>query len=838
MGEKIGVDYVYLPYGSDNQITTGINPTMELYGAKSTSGSFIKMFDITNPTNTTYNLTNIENGTSSVYSLMTMGDSTVSNRITLNGSNGQINTNTITGGTANFNYLNTNYIGPQINTITSLSYVNSVSQITTQPVQYVFSCMPIPTNLTNPSATTISLLASTLSFQFTFTLTSVIASNTTTSYKLFYSQSTTQATLTSGYVSNTVLNTQTYTPLSDIPVLSSQSFTLVPTNKDQALGIASLGTSKVVTTNLSPIDSVSGLPNYLLLVLEFGVPSANINYNVTSNSNKSAVSINFNDLSIPTIQLNGQSGNITTKTITGSTASFNYIRSGTAAFEYLTGGTASFQSLTTNTLAGSTASFNYLNAYSLSRTQYNSITGISYMQSVSQTSSQTIQYVFSCVPVPTNLTNPSSTTISLVASPNGFDSAFMLTSILENSEIQYTVFYSQSTIQARLTDGYVSNTVLTTPIYTPLNDLNIDDGDFSLTTDDLNEYLTIANIGEGFDVTTNLSPFDINTGKPNYLLFVIQFYAPSSDINYNLLINDGPTNISININDVYYNTIQLDGESEIITTNNITGGTASFNYLTGSTATFNYITVDTLNYKTLNPPIIVTPFVKSSQQVDITGYTNEQKTINIQSDYVFPSSQQGSVVQLYNTDNQVTPTIEMNGLTGTITANSFAPSATSDLGNPQTIISDIMNITIPHQPASGLINSFSLSTKGTYHITINFTFIPPIVIGTSSWMFYLSPNPIYDGSEGSTGVILTNSNINNLNVDRYSPAENVPYITRTTSKSNTTNLIRNSYDTFHKSPVDFQTLYFYCSKVSADSTGATTYNCTSYYNITTTKIYD
>lgn len=103
---------------------------------------------------------------------------------------------------------------------------------------------------------------------------------------------------------------------------------------------------------------------------------------------------------------------------------------------------------------------------------------------------------------------------------------------------------------------------------------------------------------------------------------------------------------------------------------------------------------------------------------------------------------------------------------------------------------------------------------------------------SSSWMFYLSPNPIYDGSEGSTGVILTKSNINNLNVDRYSPAENVPYITRTTSKSNTTNLIRNSYHTFHKSSVDFQTLYFYCSKVSADPLGITVYNCTSYYNIT------
>jgi len=225
----------------------------------------------------------------------------------------------------------------------------------------------------------------------------------------------------------------------------------------------------------------------------------------------------------------------------------------------------------------------------------------------------------------------------------------------------------------------------------------------------------------------------------------------------------------------------------------------------------------------------------------MTGYTRGtdiQKTINIQSDYDYTPSQQGSIVQMYNTDNDVTPTIEMEGLSGTITANSFIPSLTSDLGVPQTIISDIMNVTIPHQPAAGLINTFDIPTKGTYHIIINFSFIPPIVIGTSSWMFYLSSNPIYDGSPGSTGVILTKSNINNLNVDRYSPTENVPYITRTTSKSNTTNIVRNTYQRYHKSVSDSETLYFYCSKVSADSTGATTYNCTSYYNITLTKIYD
>ena len=49
-------------------------------------------------------------------------------------------------------------------------------------------------------------------------------------------------------------------------------------------------------------------------------------------------------------------------------------------------------------------------------------------------------------------------------------------------------------------------------------------------------------------------------------------------------------------------------------------GTASFNYLTGSTANFNYITVDTLNYKTLKPPIIVTPLVGSTHQVNMSGY--------------------------------------------------------------------------------------------------------------------------------------------------------------------------------------------------------------------------
>lgn len=63
-----------------------------------------------------------------------------------------------------------------------------------------------------------------------------------------------------------------------------------------------------------------------------------------------------NGINTKNITIDGNVGEISANTFSGSTGSFNYVKGGTASFNYVTGGTASF-----NYVTGGTASFNYLN---------------------------------------------------------------------------------------------------------------------------------------------------------------------------------------------------------------------------------------------------------------------------------------------------------------------------------------------------------------------------------------------------------------------------------------------------------------------------------------------
>ena len=81
-------------------------PTIHIYGTGGVSGSFIQMYDTT-PSFTDkiiFNLISENNGTND-YSLLTMGNGSSTQNITIDGNVGKIAANTFSGSTASFNYI-------------------------------------------------------------------------------------------------------------------------------------------------------------------------------------------------------------------------------------------------------------------------------------------------------------------------------------------------------------------------------------------------------------------------------------------------------------------------------------------------------------------------------------------------------------------------------------------------------------------------------------------------------------------------------------------------------------------------------------------------------------
>ena len=105
--QNLALNNLYFPYDPlDPLLSLDYAPTIHIYGTGGVSGSFIQMYDTT-PSFTDkiiFNLISENNGTND-YSLLTMGNGSSTQNITIDGNVGKIAANTFSGSTASFNYI-------------------------------------------------------------------------------------------------------------------------------------------------------------------------------------------------------------------------------------------------------------------------------------------------------------------------------------------------------------------------------------------------------------------------------------------------------------------------------------------------------------------------------------------------------------------------------------------------------------------------------------------------------------------------------------------------------------------------------------------------------------
>jgi len=764
--QNLALNNLYFPYDPlDPLLSLDYAPTIHIYGTGGVSGSFIQMYDTT-PSFTDkiiFNLISENNGTND-YSLLTMGNGSSTQNITIDGNVGKIAANTFSGSTASFNYItggtaSFNYLTGSTESLNDLS---------------------------------VNKLSGNKGLVFNGQSSSMTSYNSQGKEVMnFYLEGDEYAKLSVGII-NTV-NTK--------PIILDGNGIITISEQNQNRN----------KNNITPADIAISRDN--------GTTSKVVVY-INGGNNYGDISL-YDTNFTKTIELNGSVGAITCNTITGGTASFNYITGGTASFNYInfnsfnggsgnfdylsvntltagniytntiTGGTASFNYLSantltagniyTNTITGSTGSIDYINSSSITCIGSNSYTNltsnylnlwnknysisqeinrVSATQTTSGASLLNVENTKECMIYSRTITDEWLSGIATVTS-NGYP----VTIAFDPNVTTYTEtpFNVVGKYFWALTSISIPNTWKTPGTFTPATtptDINIGGIVSILNWGSSSHSYTV--IPASFTSSGIQMPPNTNTYK--YLSLIVQCYfsdyttSPGGAANADSykstssipFKSSSQQKFTITVNNLPQKTASIDAYTGDINsylgtiyTNTLTGGTASFNYVTGGTASFNYVSGGTASFG------YVTGSTGSFDYLSVINITGKIGTIplsynginttNFNTPYIIPASTSTITLDYPLYDTYILyPSVDL-----TIT---FPVASSTYFGSRFTIIqTNAVNYLISFQTQigtttkyQGIWTGYNLNTHGgssNNYVANNNT--------TGLWLISTTPNSAY-----------------------------------------------------------------------------------------------
>ena len=359
----MALNNLYFPTDSSGPLllADSISSSIQLYGTSESEGSFIQMYDTT-PSFTDkiiFNLISENNGTND-YSLLTMGNGSSTQNITIDGNVGKIAANTFTG-----NNISGNTITGSVGSFNNLSCNKSDTGKTTISLGGSDGSIRI----TNPTSTqslptseagSISLNGNIKLRNNTNNNNTILLDGSSNGKMTFYN--TTNDQLIRYYINadNTGLFSMGNTDYNNTLNLDGGGTITISASASPHNIATQLTNASIIMkdNNANTVVEIDGYSTNSIKLYNNGSTPKNT---IKLDGVNGAILLN-NSSAVNTIKLNGSNGDISTNTITGGAASFNYLTGGTASFNYLSVNTLTAGNIYTNTIIGNSGSFDYLSS--------------------------------------------------------------------------------------------------------------------------------------------------------------------------------------------------------------------------------------------------------------------------------------------------------------------------------------------------------------------------------------------------------------------------------------------------------------------------------------------